>query len=67
VSLSFHLEPPCPVPGAVETLTTSGSTFGEQTGFQTAEFILQHGFVDRIVLRPDLRREIARIIDDCGK
>jgi len=36
-------------------------------GFQTAEFMLQHGFVDRIVARSDLRREIARIIDYCGK
>jgi len=36
-------------------------------GFQTAEFMLQHGFVDRIVDRNDLRREIARIIDYCGK
>jgi acetyl-CoA carboxylase carboxyl transferase subunit beta len=36
-------------------------------GFQTAEFMLEHGFVDRIVPRGDLRREIARIIDYCGK
>jgi len=36
-------------------------------GFQTAEFMLQHGFVDRIVKRQDLRKEIARIIDYCGK
>jgi len=36
-------------------------------GFQTAEFMLEHGFVDRIVRRADLRREIARIIDYCGK
>ncbi len=36
-------------------------------GFQTAEFMLEHGFVDRIVDRKDLRREIARIIDYCGK
>jgi acetyl-CoA carboxylase carboxyl transferase subunit beta len=36
-------------------------------GFQTAEFMLQHGFVDRIVRRADLRREIARLIDFCGK
>jgi acetyl-CoA carboxylase carboxyl transferase subunit beta len=35
--------------------------------FQTAEFMLEHGFVDRIVNRADLRREIARIIDYCGK
>ena len=36
-------------------------------GFQTAEFMMAHGFVDRIVHRKDLRREIARIIDFCGK
>lgn len=36
-------------------------------GFQTAEFMLEHGFVDRIVPRGDLRKEIARIIDFCGK
>jgi len=36
-------------------------------GFQTAEFMHEHGFVDRIVPRKDLRREIARIIDYCGK
>jgi acetyl-CoA carboxylase carboxyl transferase subunit beta len=36
-------------------------------GFQTSEFLLEHGFVDRIVARKDLRSEIARIIDYCGK
>lgn len=36
-------------------------------GFQTAEFMMAHGFVDRIVHRADLRREIARVIDFCGK
>ena len=36
-------------------------------GFQSAEFMLEHGFVDRIVRRPDLRKEIVRIIDYCGK
>ncbi len=35
-------------------------------GFQTSEFLLEHGFVDRIVHRRDLRTEIARIIDYCG-
>ncbi|MDX1969431.1 MAG: acetyl-CoA carboxylase, carboxyltransferase subunit beta [Planctomycetaceae bacterium] len=35
-------------------------------GFQTSEFLLEHGFVDRIVPRPQLRTEIARIIDYCG-
>ncbi len=34
-------------------------------GFQTSEFLLEHGFVDRIVARPELRGEIARIIDYC--
>lgn len=36
-------------------------------GFQTAEFMLEHGFIDRIVERKDLRSEIARIIDYCDK
>jgi acetyl-CoA carboxylase carboxyl transferase subunit beta len=36
-------------------------------GFQTAEFMLEHGFVDRIVQRKDLRTEIARLIDYAGK
>jgi acetyl-CoA carboxylase carboxyl transferase subunit beta len=36
-------------------------------GFQTAEFMLERGFVDRIVHRRDLRSEIARIIDYCNK
>lgn len=34
--------------------------------FQTSEFMLKHGFVDRIVHRAELRTEIARIIDYCG-
>src|SRR5262249_37556259 len=34
-------------------------------GFQTSEFLLQHGFIDRIVHRKDLRTEVARIIDYC--
>jgi acetyl-CoA carboxylase carboxyl transferase subunit beta len=36
-------------------------------GFQRSEFLLEHGFVDMIVKRPDLRSEIARLIDYCGK
>jgi acetyl-CoA carboxylase carboxyl transferase subunit beta len=36
-------------------------------GFQRAEFMMKHGFVDRIVHRRDLRSEIARIIDYCNK
>jgi len=34
-------------------------------GFQTSEFLLQHGFVDRLVHRRDLRTEVARIVDYC--
>lgn len=36
-------------------------------GFQTAEFLMEHGFVDMIVDRKDLRSEIGRLIDYCGK
>jgi acetyl-CoA carboxylase carboxyl transferase subunit beta len=32
-------------------------------GFQTSEFLLQHGFVDRIVPRLDLRGHIAQVLD----
>jgi acetyl-CoA carboxylase carboxyl transferase subunit beta len=36
-------------------------------GFQRAEFLLEHGFIDMIVHRKDLRSEIGRLIDYCGK
>jgi acetyl-CoA carboxylase carboxyl transferase subunit beta len=36
-------------------------------GFQRAEFLLEHGFVDMIVSRKELRKEIGRLIDYCGK
>ncbi|MDP1796257.1 MAG: acetyl-CoA carboxylase carboxyltransferase subunit beta, partial [Planctomycetaceae bacterium] len=35
-------------------------------GFQTSEFLMQHGFVDRIVARPQLRGEISKLIDYCS-
>jgi acetyl-CoA carboxylase carboxyl transferase subunit beta len=34
-------------------------------GFQTAEFMLEHGFIDMIVSRDDQRSELARLIDYC--
>jgi len=34
-------------------------------GFQTAEFLLEKGFVDMIVSRKELRSELARLIDYC--
>ncbi|NLX57403.1 MAG: acetyl-CoA carboxylase carboxyltransferase subunit beta [Planctomycetaceae bacterium] len=36
-------------------------------GFQTSEFLLEHGYIDRIVPRSKLKSEIARTIDYCGK
>jgi acetyl-CoA carboxylase carboxyl transferase subunit beta len=36
-------------------------------GFQTSEFLLEHGYIDRIVRRADMKSEIARAIDYCGK
>ncbi len=36
-------------------------------GFQTAEFLLQRGFIDRVVERRSLRSEISRVIDYAGK
>jgi acetyl-CoA carboxylase carboxyl transferase subunit beta len=36
-------------------------------GFQRAEFLEEHGFVDFVVHRKDLRSEIARLVDYCGK
>ena len=36
-------------------------------GFQTSEFLMQHGFIDRIIHRRDLRTEVARLIDYCEK
>lgn len=36
-------------------------------GFQRSEFLLEHGFIDMIIRRRDLRGEISRLIDYCGK
>jgi acetyl-CoA carboxylase carboxyl transferase subunit beta len=36
-------------------------------GFQTSEFLVEAGFVDRIVHRKDLRSEIGRVIDYAGR
>lgn len=39
-------------------------TIGEELpqGFQTSEFLLEHGFIDKIVERKDLKNTIAKII-----
>lgn len=36
-------------------------------GFQRSEFLEEHGFVDFVVHRKDLRSEIARLVDFCAK
>jgi len=36
-------------------------------GFQRSEFLKEHGFVDFVVHRKDLRSEIARLVDYTGK
>jgi acetyl-CoA carboxylase carboxyl transferase subunit beta len=36
-------------------------------GFQRSEFLQEHGFVDFVVHRKDLRSEVARLVDFCGK
>jgi acetyl-CoA carboxylase carboxyl transferase subunit beta len=35
-------------------------------GFQTSEFMKEHGFLDLIAERPQLRATIARLLDYCG-
>jgi len=44
----------------------SAGTIAEELppGFQRAEFLLEHGFVDRIVARADLRDELATLLDE---
>jgi acetyl-CoA carboxylase carboxyl transferase subunit beta len=36
-------------------------------GFQTSEFLLAHGYIDRIIRRHEMKSELARVIDYCGK
>ena len=42
----------------------ASDTVGEEMpeGFQTAEFLLAHGFVDAVVPRPELRATLARLL-----
>jgi acetyl-CoA carboxylase carboxyl transferase subunit beta len=39
-------------------------TIGQELppGFQRSEFLFRHGFVDRVVARMDLRRELAQLL-----
>lgn len=36
-------------------------------GFQTSEFLLEHGYIDRIVTRDRMKSEIAQAVDYCGR
>ena len=40
-------------------------TIGESLpeGFQTAEFLLEHGFIDKIVERKDMKKTLAQILE----
>jgi acetyl-CoA carboxylase carboxyl transferase subunit beta len=42
----------------------ASDTVGEEmpAGFQTSEFLLEHGFVDAVVPRPELRATLARLL-----
>ncbi len=42
----------------------ASDTVGEEMppGFQTAEFLLEHGFVDAVIPRPELRASLARLL-----
>ncbi len=42
----------------------ASDTVGEEMpeGFQTAEFLLEHGFVDAVVPRPELRASLGRLV-----
>jgi acetyl-CoA carboxylase carboxyl transferase subunit beta len=35
-------------------------------GFQTAEFLLERGFIDRIVPRGELKKDLARLLANCA-
>ncbi|MBN2588991.1 MAG: acetyl-CoA carboxylase carboxyltransferase subunit beta [Sedimentisphaerales bacterium] len=74
VSASFAMLGDCTIAEPKATIGFAGRRTIAETikvelpeGFQTAEFMLEHGFVDMIVHRKDLRNEIARLIDYCQK
>ncbi|MEJ7695745.1 MAG: acetyl-CoA carboxylase, carboxyltransferase subunit beta [Candidatus Limnocylindrales bacterium] len=42
---------------------TAGTIAGElPAGFQRSEFLFEHGFIDRVVARPDLHAELAALL-----
>jgi acetyl-CoA carboxylase carboxyl transferase subunit beta len=58
-----NLAEPDALIGFAGARVTAGTIAAEQPpGFQRAEFLYSHGFVDRVVARPDLRDEIADLL-----
>ena len=56
-------EPKAVIGFAGERVIANTIKTGLPEGFQRAEFLLEHGFIDMIVHRKDLRSELARLID----
>lgn len=55
-------EPGAMIGFAGERVITQATHEAVPAGFQTSEFMLEHGFVDRVVDRRDLRTAIARLV-----
>lgn len=69
VTASFAMEADITLAEPDALVAFAGPRVIEQTihrklpaGFQSAEFQLSHGFVDRIVARPDMRQSIAHLL-----
>jgi acetyl-CoA carboxylase carboxyl transferase subunit beta len=58
-----NLAEPNALIGFAGARVTAGTTGGElPANFQRSEFLFEHGFVDRVVARRDLRREVAMLL-----
>ena len=55
-------EPGAMIGFAGERVITQATHEAVPAGFQTSEFMLEHGFVDRVVDRRDLRTALARLV-----
>ena len=69
VTASFAMEADITLAEPGATVGFAGARVVEQTtrkalpkGFQKSEFVLNHGFIDRIVLRAQLKQEIGKIL-----
>lgn len=69
VTASFAMEPDIILAEPGATVGFAGARVIEQTtkkslpsGFQTAEFVLDHGFIDRIVIRSEQRKLLSELL-----